>query len=155
MSVADMLPVMIYDVGWCYSPTTSLTLSLCIASAILKSGEEVVMAALVVPVSAQDALTATDTLAPASLKVPTFWLDNTKFWFFQVGAHKLIHHPGLGDQRPSHLMDQMLAILLPTTIPKKVFIGLFMDRLPVEISVGLSQYDFSEPRTLVANADLV
>jgi hypothetical protein len=68
---------------------------------------------------------------------------------------KLIHHPGLGDQRPSHLMDQMLALLSPATVPGEVFMGLYMDRLPVEMRAGLGTMDFEGPRDLAAAADLI
>ena len=68
---------------------------------------------------------------------------------------KLIHHPGLGDQRPSFLMDQMLALLSANTVPGEIFMGLFMDRLPVKMRAGLSQSDFSDPRALAAAADLI
>ncbi len=52
-------------------------------------------------------------------------------------------HPGLGDQGSSFLKDQMLIFLSPTAVAREVFIGLFMDRLPVEMRAGLSQTNFS------------
>jgi hypothetical protein len=68
---------------------------------------------------------------------------------------QLIHHPGLGDQRPSQLMDKMLALLSSGTKPDEVFMGLFMDRLPVEMRAQLSLQDYESPRHLAAAADLI
>jgi hypothetical protein len=68
---------------------------------------------------------------------------------------QLIHHPGLGDQRPSQLMDKMLALLSAGTKPGEVFMGLFMDRLPVEMRAQLSLQDYESPRQLAAAADLI
>jgi hypothetical protein len=68
---------------------------------------------------------------------------------------QLIHHPGLGDQRPSQLMDKMLALLSSGTTPGEVFMGLYMDRLPVEMRAQLSLQDYSSPRQLAAAADLI
>jgi hypothetical protein len=69
--------------------------------------------------------------------------------------YQLIHHPGLGDQRPSQLMDKMLALLSTNTKPDEVFMGLFMDRLPVEMRAQLSLQDYESPRHLAAAADLI
>jgi hypothetical protein len=68
---------------------------------------------------------------------------------------QLIHHPGLGDQRPSQLMDKMLALLSSGTKPDEVFMGLYMDRLPVEMRAQLSLQDYESPRHLAAAADLI
>jgi hypothetical protein len=68
---------------------------------------------------------------------------------------QLIHHPGLGDQRPSQLMDKMLALLSAGTKPDEVFMGLYMDRLPVEMRAQLSLQDYESPRHLAAAADLI
>jgi hypothetical protein len=68
---------------------------------------------------------------------------------------QLIHHPGLGDQRPSQLMDKMLALLSAGTKPDEVFMGLYMDRLPVEMQAQLSLQDYESPRHLAAAADLI
>ena len=43
---------------------------------------------------------------------------------------KLIHHPGLGDRRPTALMDAMLALLPEDEKPGCLFQGLFLVRLP-------------------------
>jgi hypothetical protein len=68
---------------------------------------------------------------------------------------QLIHHPGLGDQRPSQLMDKMLALLSAGTKPDEVFMGLYMDRLPVDMRAQLSLQDYESPRHLAAAADLI
>jgi hypothetical protein len=68
---------------------------------------------------------------------------------------QLIHHAGLGDQRPSQLMDKMLSLLSTGTKPGEVFMGLFMDRLPVEMRAQLSLQDYESPRHLAAAADLI
>ena len=44
---------------------------------------------------------------------------------------KLIHHPGLGDGRPTALMDAMLALLPEDEVPGSLFLGLFLERLPI------------------------
>jgi hypothetical protein len=68
---------------------------------------------------------------------------------------QLIHHPGLGDQRPSQLMDKMLALLSDGTKPDEVFMALFMDRLPVEMRAQLCLQNYESPRHLAAAADLI
>ena len=46
---------------------------------------------------------------------------------------KQIHHPGLGDRRPTALMDAMLALLPEDKKPGCLFQGLFRERLPVKM----------------------
>ena len=46
---------------------------------------------------------------------------------------KLIHHPGLGDRRPTALMDAMLAPVQEDEKPGCLFQGLFLERLPIEM----------------------
>ena len=46
---------------------------------------------------------------------------------------KLIHHPGLGDHRPTALMDAMLAPVQEDEKPGCLFQGLFLERLPIEM----------------------
>ena len=43
---------------------------------------------------------------------------------------KLIHHPGLGERRPTALMNTMLALLPEDEKPGCLFLGLFLERLP-------------------------
>ena len=47
---------------------------------------------------------------------------------------KLIHHPGLGDRRPTALMDAMLALLPEDKKPGCLSQGLFLERLPIKMS---------------------
>ena len=47
--------------------------------------------------------------------------------------NKLIHHPALGDKRPTALMDAMLALMPDDEAPGSLFLGLFLERLPVEM----------------------
>ena len=47
--------------------------------------------------------------------------------------NKLIHHPALGDRRPTALMDAMLALLPDDEVPGRLFLGLSLERLPVEM----------------------
>jgi hypothetical protein len=52
-------------------------------------------------------------------------------------------------------MDKMLGLLSAGTKPDEVFMGLFMDRLPVEMRAQLSLQDYESPRHLAAAADLI
>ncbi len=68
---------------------------------------------------------------------------------------QIIHHPGLGDLRPSQLLDKMLALLSPGTAPGELFMGLFMEKMPPEIRNGVALKDYENPRDLAADADLL
>ena len=68
---------------------------------------------------------------------------------------QLIHHPGLGDLRPSQLMSKMLALLSPGTAPCEILLGLFMEKMPTEIRNGVALKDYDDPRVLAADADLI
>ena len=68
---------------------------------------------------------------------------------------QLIHHPGLGDLRPSQLMTKMLALLSPGTAPCELLLGLFMEKMPPEIRNGVALKDYDDPRVLAADADLI
>ena len=68
---------------------------------------------------------------------------------------QLIHHPGLGDLRPSQLMSKMLALLSPGTAPCEILLGLFMEKMPLEIRNGIALKDYNDPRVLAADADLI
>ncbi len=69
--------------------------------------------------------------------------------------YHLIHHAGLGDMRPSHLMAKMLSLLSPGTDPDEGVLGLYLDRLPVDMRATLSLTDYVDPRQLAADADLI
>ena len=58
---------------------------------------------------------------------------------------KVIHHPALGDQRPTAMMDYMLALLPEDEVPGSLFLGLFLERLPVEMRDHLVAQDFKNP----------
>ena len=66
---------------------------------------------------------------------------------------KLIHHPGLGDRRPTALMDAMLALLPEDEKPGCLFLGLFLERLPVKMRNHLVSREFKNPSEMVLYAD--
>lgn len=68
-------------------------------------------------------------------------------------VNKLIHHPALGDQRPTALMDAMLALLPENEAPGSLFLGLFLERLPVEMRDHLVSKEFKTPSKMVLHAD--
>ena len=68
---------------------------------------------------------------------------------------KLIHHPGLGDSRPTALMDAMLALLPEDEVPGSLFLGLFLERLPVEMRDHLVARKFETPSEMALHADLL
>jgi len=70
-------------------------------------------------------------------------------------VYKIIHHPQLGDLRPSQLMDSMMALLPPDDPPGLLFQGLFLERLPAEMRDILSAGEFDSPRELAEQADKI
>ena len=68
---------------------------------------------------------------------------------------KVIHHPGLGDRRPTALMDAMLALLPDDEEPGSIFLGLFLERLPVEMRDHLVARVFKTPGEMASHADLL
>ena len=66
---------------------------------------------------------------------------------------RLIHHPGLGDCRPTALIYTMLALLLEDDTPGSLFLGLFLERLPFEIKDLLVSWEFKTPREMALYAD--
>jgi len=66
---------------------------------------------------------------------------------------KVIHHPALGDRRPTALMDAMLALLPEDEVPGSLFLGLFLERLPVEMRDHLVAGEFKNPNELALHAD--
>ena len=67
--------------------------------------------------------------------------------------NKLIHHPALGDRRPTALMDAMLALLPDDEVPGSLFLGLFLERLPVEMRDHLVANEFKTPSEMALRAD--
>jgi len=66
---------------------------------------------------------------------------------------KLIHHPGLGDRRPTALMDAMLALLPEDKKPGCLFQDLFLESLPIEMRDHLVSRDFKNPSEMALYAD--
>jgi hypothetical protein len=65
----------------------------------------------------------------------------------------IIHYPDIGDGRPSHLLDAMVA-LLPDGEPQgKIFQGLFLEKLPLEIRDHLMAAKHESARAMAAHAD--
>ena len=69
-------------------------------------------------------------------------------------ASKLLHMHGLGDRRPSDLMNEMLA-LLDGHKPCLLFEQLFLEQMPDDIRLIIADDDFSDPRKLAARADVL
>ena len=68
-------------------------------------------------------------------------------------ADDLLHHPGIGDRRPSALYADM-ANQLPAGEPAGIlFQALFLSRLPPDIRAHLVAQDFDTPRLMAAHAD--
>ena len=67
--------------------------------------------------------------------------------------NKLIHHPALGDRRPTALMDTMLALMPDGEVPGSLFLGLFLERLPVEMRDHLVFKEFKNPSEMALHAD--
>ena len=60
----------------------------------------------------------------------------------------LVSLPLTGDQKPSHLMNRMLALLPEDYKPGFILRGLFLRRLPAEVRAHLLQDSISDPRAL-------
>lgn len=67
-------------------------------------------------------------------------------------ANRLLHLPGLGDSKPSELMDHMLS-LLGTHKPCFLFRQLFMEQLPSDIGTHLASSHILDYRDLAREAD--
>ena len=65
----------------------------------------------------------------------------------------LVSLPLTGDQKPSHLMNRMLALLPDDYKPDFILHGLFLRRLPIEVCSHLLQEKISDPRALALKAD--
>ena len=65
----------------------------------------------------------------------------------------MISLPLSGDQKPSHLMNRMLALLPEDYKPGFILRGLFLRRLPADVRAHLQQEDISDPRALSVKAD--
>ena len=65
----------------------------------------------------------------------------------------LIYLPLIGDQKPSHLMNRLLALLLDDYKPDFILCGLFLCRLPSDVCSHLLQEKISDPPALALKAD--
>lgn len=69
-------------------------------------------------------------------------------------AARLLRMDGLGDRKPSMLMNEMLA-LMDGHAPCLLFEQLFLEQLPDDIHLILADESFSDPRQLAARADVL
>lgn len=67
-------------------------------------------------------------------------------------AAKLLHMDGLGDRKPSELMNEMLA-LMEGHKSCLLFEQIFLEQMPEDIRLLLAQDTFTDPRGLAARAD--
>ena len=61
--------------------------------------------------------------------------------------------PLSGDQKPSHLMKRMLALLLEDYKPDFILRGLFLRHLPIDVRSYLLREKVSDPRALALKAN--
>lgn len=80
--------------------------------------------------------------------IGTFTLSETQ------RAAALLNIRGLGDSRPSELMDRMLA-LLGSHAPCFLFREIFMQQMPLDIRPHLAQADIADFRQLAQTADVL
>lgn len=69
-------------------------------------------------------------------------------------AARLLHMDGLGDRKPSMLMNEMLA-LMDGHSPCLLFEQLFLEQMPDDIHMILADESFTDPRQLAARADVL
>ena len=69
-------------------------------------------------------------------------------------AARLLHMDGLGDRKPSMLMNEMLALMDGHT-PCFLFEQLFLEQMPDDIRLMLAGESFTDPRQLAARADVL
>jgi hypothetical protein len=70
-------------------------------------------------------------------------------------ANAIIDHPGVGDTRPSALMNSMLSLLPEGEKPGRLFLVHFLQRLPAEIRNHLAGARCESPRDIAAHADVL
>ena len=83
-----------------------------------------------------------------TLLIGTFGLSK------RARAAKLLHMDGLGDRKPSMLMNEMLALMDGHT-PCLLFEQLFLEQMPDDIHLILADESFTDPRQLAARADVL
>lgn len=69
-------------------------------------------------------------------------------------ASRLLRLNGLGDRKPSVLMDEMLALAQGHT-PCFLFEQIFLEQLPEELRLQLASQDFADPRKVALLADSI
>ena len=67
---------------------------------------------------------------------------------------RLLHMDGLGDRKPSMLMNEMLA-LMDGHVPCLLFYQLFPKQMPNDIHLIFADETFTDPRQLAARADVL
>ena len=72
-----------------------------------------------------------------------------------VMASRILHHPHLGDARPSVLMSKMLALLPRGEPPGILFQTAWLERLPADVRAQVSTHDFADVRAMAAYADRI
>ena len=71
-------------------------------------------------------------------------------------VQKIINGPELGGQRPSDMMDAMLAALPPGEAAGRIFKGLWLRRLPADLSDQVApQFSKLDPQQLATYADTI
>ena len=70
-------------------------------------------------------------------------------------ARQLLNFPQVSGVRPTMLMNQLLSLLPPGDHPETMFLMLFLDRLPPNISARLTARTFRHPRDMATYADQI
>ena len=69
-------------------------------------------------------------------------------------ARQLLTFPHVSGVRPTTLMNQLLSLLPPGDHPDTMFLMLFLDRLPPNISAQLTARTFRHPRDMAASVPM-
>jgi hypothetical protein len=70
-------------------------------------------------------------------------------------ANLMHDHPPLGDARPTHLMNSLLAHLPPSETPGVLFMSFFLRRLPTYLRDQLANFPTDDPNVLAQQADKI
>ena len=70
-------------------------------------------------------------------------------------AEMVLSMPGLGDQKPSSLMDSMLTLCPASQEKSPLFQNEFLCRMPAVVRGQLHTFSHKDPRALAQHADLV
>jgi hypothetical protein len=69
-------------------------------------------------------------------------------------ANRLLHFRAAGDSRPSEIMDEILSLLdghKPCMLAEQIF----LEQLPEDIRLQISEEDFKDPRAVALRADIL